>query len=213
MTSDASVGAGQAGANSQSLLARSLLTKIPGLTPPAFIMGGFAEELLLDGRSDRPHKDLDLLVRRAELDALLAQLSSLGVGDWEVVLADGAGRPLLLSGRASREESGLAVEVYAAVPEPDGGFSFDVPAEGPAGRRRLFLPPGTFDYPATVLPGLTVHTVSPLALGLMRAASAQTRHTGEKRARDLAMLTRLRETFLAGFSDEQLRPRIEAVSF
>jgi len=195
----------------------SLLARIAGITPPAFIMGGFAEDLLLDGRSDRPHKDLDLLVRRAELEALLEQLSAAGVEEWQVVLADREGRPLLLSGRAALDDpaqpDGLEVEVYAATPEPGAGFSFDVPAEGPAGRRRLFVPPGTFDYPATRLPGLTVHTVSPWALALMRAASAQTRHTGEKQARDLAMLARLREAFLPSLSDEQLQPRIESVLF
>ncbi len=195
---------------------QELLRSIAGLTPPAFIMGGLAEDVLLGESLDRPHKDLDLLVRRDQLDQLLAQLASIGVGEWRVRLADTTGQPLLLSGRAPLEDAGqaggLEVEVYAAAAEPDGGFSFEVPAEGPAGRRRLFLPPDTFDYPAARLASLSIHTLSPLALGLMRAASAQTRHTGEKRARDLAMLGRLRQTFLSGLSDEQLQPRIEDVA-
>ncbi len=191
---------------------RDLLKKIASLTPPPFVMGGFAEDLLLDGRSDRPHKDLDLLTRRDQLDALLAQLTVLGVAQWQVRLADPAGRPLLLSGRALLEGDGLEVEVYAAAAEPDGGYSFEVPAEGPAGRRRLFLPRDTFEHPATSLADGFVHTVSPLALALMRATSAQTRHTGEKQARDLAMLARLRQTFLSSLSDEQLQPRYEDVA-
>jgi hypothetical protein len=195
---------------------QELLVSIAGLRPPAFIMGGFAEDVLLGERLDRPHKDLDLLVRRDRLDALSAQLNSIGIGEWQVRLADATGQPLLLSGRAPLEDEGqaggLEVEVYAASAEPDGGFSFEVPAEGPAGRRRLILPPDTFDYPAARLAGLSVHTLSPLALALMRAASAQTRHTGEKQARDLAMLARLRQTFLSGLSDQQLQPRIEDVA-
>ena len=194
---------------------QELVMRIAGLTPPAFIMGGFAEDALLGESLDRPHKDLDVLVRRDQVNTLLAQLKSVGVGQWQVRLADTTGRPLLLGGRAAVEdvgpEDGLEVEVYAAVAEPDGGFSFEVPAEGAAGRRRLFLPPDSFDYPATPLAGLALHTLSPLALALMRAASAQTRHTGEKQARDWAMLARLRQTFLSDLSDEQLQPRIEDV--
>ncbi len=195
---------------------QELLMSLAGLAPPAFIMGGFAEDVLLGQSLDRPHKDLDLLARPDQLDPLLAQLTSIGVGEWQVRLADAAGHPLLLSGRAplrdGEQAGGLEVEVYAAAAEPDGGFSFEVPAEGPAGRRRLFLPPDTFDYPATRLAGLAVHPLSPLALALMRAASAQTRHTGEKQARDLAMLARLRQAFLSGLSDQQLQPRIEDVA-
>jgi hypothetical protein len=187
----------------------NLVRKIAGLTPPAFIMGGCAEDALLGEGVDRPHKDLDLLARREQLAHLLAQLATIGVGAWQVVLADAAGQPLLLSGHASPADEGQAVEVYAASAEPDGGFSFEVPAEGPAGRRRLFLPSDTFDYPATRLDDFALHTLSPGALALMRAASAQTRHTGEKQARDWAMLARLRQAFLVGWSDAQLQPRIE----
>ena len=183
---------------------KRILGQIARLRPPAFIMGGFAEELLLGDDLDRPHKDLDLLARGDELPGLNAQLAALGLGSLPVVLADADGQPLLLRGQAG----GLELEVYIARPEPDG-YSFEVPAQGPAGRLRLFMPADTFDYPATERDGLTLHTVSPLALALMRASSAQTRHVGDKRARDLARLARLRETFLRDLGAEQLQPRIE----
>ena len=139
--------------------------------------------------------------------ALSARLAALGLAPWQVVLAGADGQPLLLRGQAGD----LELELYVARPEAVG-YSFEVPAQGPAGRLRLFMPADTFDYPAIVRDGLTIQPVSPLALALMRAASAQTRHVAEKRARDLAMLARLRETFLAGLAPEQLQPRIEPVA-
>jgi len=183
-----------------------VLKKLASLTPPVFIMGGCAEDVLLGDELDRPHKDLDLLTRRNELEQFTAQLEAMQPGTLEIVLADAAGQPLMLNGHIGS----LELEIYVALPEP-GGFSVEVPAQGPAGRLRIFQPADTFDYPATLLDGYSIHTVSPLALALMRAASAQTRHVAEKRARDLAMLARLRQTFLSDYSDEQLRPRIEPV--
>ena len=183
---------------------REILDQFERLSPPVFIMGGFAEAVLLGDDYDRPHKDLDLLTRRDELAALIAQLGALGLGALAVVLAGAEGQSLLLRGQTGE----LELELYVARPEP-AGYSFEVPAQGPAGRLRLFMPVDTFDYPATRRDGLTIQTVSPLALALMRASSAQTRHVGDKHARDLAMLARLRETFLAGLTPEQLQPRIE----
>jgi hypothetical protein len=184
-----------------------VLQKIAGLTPPVFIMGGVAEDVLLGLSLERPHKDLDLLVQPGQLDQVRGQLKAIGVDQWQVMLAGSSGQPLILSGRAGS----LEIEVYAAVAVPGGGFSLEVPPQGPAGRRRLFLPAGTFDYPATPLGGAAIQTVSPLALCLLRAASAQTRHTGEKRAADLAMVARLRQAFLPDYAEHQLQPRIEAV--
>lgn len=196
---------------------RELINTIAGLRPPVFIMGGLAEDMLLGQGLDQlqPHKDLDLLVRRDELERFRAQLAAAGVAEWEVVLGDRSGQPLMLSGHAPLEDNGptggLEVEAYIAAPEPDGGYSIEVPPQGPAGRLRLFLPPDTFEFPVTPLNGLSFQTVSPLALALLRAASAQTRHTGEKRARDLAVLAQLRQRYLAGYGDRQLQARIEVV--
>jgi hypothetical protein len=43
----------------------------------------------------------------------------------------------------------------------------------------------------------------------MRAASARTRHAGEKRAKDLALVAQLQQAFLAGYDDRELQPGIE----
>jgi hypothetical protein len=186
--------------------------RIARLRPPVFIMGGFAEDALLGRGLDQPHQDLDLLVRREDLERFRAQMASGGVAEWAVALADPAGRPLLLQGHTPVESGGLEVEAYVAAREAGGGFSIEVPAPGAAGRLRLFLPPDTFDFPATAAGDVAIQTVSPLALCLLRAASAQTRHSGDKRNRDLAVLAQLRAAFLAGYDDRQLQPRTEAVA-
>ena len=184
------------------------LAALHPLTPFVFIMGGLAEDVLLGNKLDRPHKDLDLLAQPGTLAALISQLEGVAPGAWQVVLAGADGQALMLRGQAGS----LELEIYLTRPEPDG-FSIEVPAQGPAGRLRLFLPADTFAYPATVLDTLAVQTVSPLSLALMRASSAQTRHRDDagKRARDLAVLAQLWATFLVAHDEAQLQPRIEAV--
>ena len=184
-----------------------LLKQVAGAAPRVFIMGGIAEEALLFGRVERLHKDLDLLARDDELGQLLEQLAALGLGRFEAVLADSDGRPRLLSGQAGPIE----IEIYVASPAPGGGYQFEVPPQGPAGRLRLFAPADTFQYPATTIAGITIQTVSPLALCWMRAASAQTRNAGVKQASDLARLAQLRQAFLAGYDEAELKPRIEEI--
>ena len=184
------------------------LAALTALTPFVFIMGGLAEDVLLGDELDQPHKDLDLLARPGTLAALTGQLETVQSGEWQVVLAGVSGQPLMLRGQAGS----LELEIYQALSEPDG-FSIEVPPQGPAGRLRLFLPEDTFVYPATVLEGLAIQTVSPLSLALMRASSVQTRHAADagKRARDLAMLARLRAAFLAGYDEALFQPRFEPV--
>jgi Amidase len=137
-----------------------VIKQIAGLAPLVFIMGGFAEAALLGLR--RPHKDLDLLAQRGKLDQQLEQLKAVGLGEYQVVLADPSGQPLMLSGHWG----GLEFEIYVATPEPGGGYQFEVPARGAAGRLRLFSPADTFQYPATTIEGISLQTISPLALWL-----------------------------------------------
>jgi len=111
-----------------------ILEKLAELRPPVFIMGGFAEDVLLADVLDRPHKDLDLLAQPDQLTRLTAQLATIQPAEWEVRLASASGQPLMLRGQAS----GLELEIYLARLET-GGFSIEVPPQGPAGRLRLFL--------------------------------------------------------------------------
>src|SRR5713101_2701529 len=91
-----------------------VLKKMAGLTPPLFIMGGFAEDLLLGDELDRPHKDLELLARRGELEELTAQLEAMRLGPLQVMLADAAGGPAayLPAGRHIRLSGDLARRLF-----------------------------------------------------------------------------------------------------
>ncbi|HEX6387571.1 MAG TPA: hypothetical protein VF177_23125 [Anaerolineae bacterium] len=100
------------------------------------------------------------------------------------------------------------IEIWVSTGEPDGGYSFDVEGQSPSSRYRIFLPEDTFQYPATTIEGIALQTVSPLTLYQLRAISAMTRHTGEKRAQDLAMQEQLRQTFLADQDERKLTPRV-----
>jgi len=53
-----------------------LLRRLQTYSPPPFLMGGFAEDALLHGGFSREHNDLDLLVERSGLGALLGRLAS-----------------------------------------------------------------------------------------------------------------------------------------
>jgi hypothetical protein len=184
---------------------RQTLEKLAALPEPAFLMGGIAEDLRLGDPVERPHKDLDLLAAPATLAALREQLEARQPQRWETVLAGQQGEPLLVRGQAGE----LELEIYAARAEPEG-FSFEVPPQGPAGRLRLFMPADTFAYPPSLAEGLALYTVSPLALALMRASSAETRHTGDKSVRDWAMVARLKQAF--GLDEQALRaPRLTTV--
>jgi hypothetical protein len=73
---------------------------------------------------------------------------------------------------------------------------------------RLRLPADTFQFPNTTLEGVFVQTISPLALSLFRATSAQTRGDPQKRSEDLKMLERLAQEFLPGRDPTDLIPEI-----
>jgi hypothetical protein len=182
-----------------------LLKQIAALFPPLFIMGGFAEDALLYHRITRQHNDLDVLIVRSQLNQCLQQLKSLGLAEFEVSLEESPGRPAVLSARADS----LHLEIGVSDPAPGGGYHFVVEdGQHPSSRFRISLPEDTFQYPATTIGGVTIQTVSPLALYQLRAISALTRSVGEMRANDLAMQEKLRKTFLAGQDERQLKPKL-----
>jgi hypothetical protein len=66
-----------------------------------------------------------------------------------------------------------------------------------------------FAYPATLIEGTPVHTISPLALYQIREGLGITGSFGPLRPKDLAVQRRLKSAFLADHAEEELRPRIE----
>jgi hypothetical protein len=172
-----------------------LLGKIASLAPPLHLFGGVAEDILLGGTVKPGHRDLDLLVASENLAAAAEQLLAVGL-TWEPN-EDQPGRPWVF-----RSDGGLPVEVWPCVVNQEV-CTVIVPGKG--GRRfRLSLPSDTFEYPATVLAGVTVHTVSPLALYLMRVASAWTRYEGERREGDLQVAATIRSALVSNCPESKL---------
>ena len=167
-------------------------------------MGGFAEDTLLFHHLTGQHADLDALVIRQQLPRHLQQLTALGFAESATSLVEVPGEPLILRARADTPP----IELWISTPEPNGGYSFDVSGQSPLSRFRIFLPDDTFHYPATTIEDIALQTISPLALYHLRAVSAMTRHTGEKREKDLAMQEQLRQTFLADQDERKLTPRL-----
>jgi hypothetical protein len=183
---------------------RVLLKHLATLSPPLFVMGGFAEDALLFHRITGQHGDLDVLVIRPQLNQHLQQLAALGLAEAATSLAKRSGQPLILEANVDIPH----IELWVSIPEPSGGYSLDVEGQPPRSRFRIFLPEDAFHYPATTIEGITIQTVSPLTLYQLRAVSAMTRHTGEKREKDLVMQEQLRQTFLADQDEQKLAPRL-----
>jgi hypothetical protein len=181
-----------------------LLERIANLLPPVFIMGGFAEDALLNHRITRQHGDIDVLTMRNQLNQCLEQFKSLGFPAFEVYLEESPGNPFVLGADAND----LHLEIGVGNVDPSGSYSFEVDGQAPSSRYRVFLPEDTLDYPATTLEGIPIHTISPLALYQMRAAFAVTGSFGEMSPNAVATQELLRKTFFADQDEGKLIPKI-----
>jgi len=182
------------------------------LTPPLFVMGGFAEDALLHHCLTRQRKDLDLLVEREGLHLCIRQLESLGVASLEVDLADSVGNPLCLRSQPPAP----AVDVWVCKRQVNARYSLELPGELPgkpsdSGRFRLLLPPDTFEMPPTDIDGISIHVVSPLALYLLRETSARTRSKADGGTRDREICAALKQAFLGRYRQEQLEPQLASL--
>ncbi|HLF79142.1 MAG TPA: hypothetical protein VJB57_16805 [Dehalococcoidia bacterium] len=171
-----------------------------------FLMGGFAEDALLDHRITRDRSDLDLLVEAGCRNVLLAQLQGLGMAPFDPLFSGPAGEPLAFGS----SDRGCQVEAWLTTRLNDG-YSIVLPRDASTEGctfYRLRLPADTFQSPSTTLEGVFVQTISPLALSLFRATSAQTRGNPQKLAEDLKMLERLARELLPGHKAADLIPEI-----
>lgn len=184
---------------------QAVLKQLGAIAPPLFIMGGFAEEALLDRHIAGRHADLDVLATPDQITHYQEALGALGLVWPDASREATPGRPLVLALRAID----LDLELWACTPEPDRTYRLELDNRMPHNHFFLWMPTGTFQYPPATIEGIPIQTVSPLALYLLRAASGITRHTGEKRLKDLAMQERLRKAFLADRTEEELAPRLE----
>lgn len=180
-----------------------LIRELMRLEPKLWIFGGIAEDALLHGRLSRPHEDVDVLVFRDELDLRLDQAQALGFREFHVRMMPRSGEPLVLGAI----EGDLNLEIVVFERDGEGGAYFDVPVE--EGMRRVWLPPGSFDHPRSLIEGVEVRTVSPLALYHIRAGVAET--FGGFRPKDRVAQAKLRKAFFAGVPEDELAPRTALV--
>jgi len=180
-----------------------LLRELTALDPPVFVFGSVAEAVLLDGKLNRSHGDVDLLVPRDELERKQRQLHELGFERFDVYYEPRPGRPLVLG--SSRGE--LSLELNAVDYDEAGSPYFAVDAgSGPVG---IFVPPDMFDWPPTPVSGVQVRTVSPLALIQIRAGLEATAVFGPSRPqKDRPRQRRLLEKYFPGRDPDSLRPDI-----
>ena len=176
------------------------------LDPPSFVFGGIAEDALLDHRISRPHSDIDVMVVRDELDERLRQGEALGFDGFEVYYEPVRDKPLVLGGH--RGDLNLELGI---LDRDDQGHYFTV-ADRAGDLYNIRLPDDLFAYPATLIEGTPIHTLSPLALYQIRAGLDITRTFGGLRPKDLVAQRRLKAVFLPDRPESALRPRIGSVS-
>ena len=180
----------------------ALVRAVLALEPPLFIFGGFAEDVLCNGRVARPHSDLDVLINRDELDVRLAQFATLGFTGFEVWWESQPGRPLVY--HAAHDGTDLEPSVF----ERDGRDTW-FELQDLAGRpNRVYLPEDTFDYPPNHVDGLAWRIVSPLCLYQIRAAIEMLRVFGTLREQDQLAQHTLRTRFLGALDESALCPKI-----
>jgi len=184
-----------------------LLRDLASLDPPLFIFGGIAETVLLDRALGPSHGDVDVLIPRDQFELRTEQLGGLGFHDFAVYYEPRPGRPLVLG--SSRGD--LALELNLLDHDAKGSPYFAVRTEdGPVS---ISMPPDLFDWPPTIIDGMLIRTLSPLALVQIRAGLTATGVFGPPRpGKDDAHQDRLVEVFFPDASEVSLMPRIAAVA-
>ena len=178
----------------------ALIDRLATVRPPVYVFGGFAEDALLAGRTTRPHGDVDVLVGRGDLDEHLQRFADWGFPSFENYFEVVPGSPLVYHSALDGIE--LELGIYdELVP---GRPSFVVPkAEG---LTRVTLPSDSFTHPLGRINGISIRTISPLALYQMRAAFMRSGAFGPPRRKDEAAQAQLRTRLLAGIGPDELEP-------
>jgi hypothetical protein len=179
-----------------------LIEKLSMLNPPLFIFGGFAEDALLYQKITREHDDLDVLVKRDELEKRLEQFKELGFKEFEVYYEPLPKLPLVIHSiyQSLHLEPGILDKE-----EDEYYFVIDDAEET---KIKVFLPADTFTYPKTLLEGIFVQTVSPLALYQIRQAFITSGTFGELREKDIKAQAKLEEKFFSDTPESWLQPKI-----
>jgi hypothetical protein len=191
-----------------------LLERFQTFDPPSFLMGGIAEDALLNGGYTRPHGDLDLLVERPHLDELLRGLRQLGYHDWATKGENARGEPFYLASL----DNPVLLELAVADRNGQGDLYLEIArvrytlasGEAPVGYR-VQLPPDTFTYPPVTLEGIQVRCISPLAGYHLRMGIGSRGTFGPLRDSDKEASARLRAKFFSSEDERALTPRVESL--
>jgi hypothetical protein len=173
------------------------------LEPELFIFGGFAEDVLLNGRVARPHSDLDVLMYRDEVDQRLGQFATLGFTAWEVWYMPRPGLPLVYHAASN------GIDLEPSVFERDGTGCYFVLEDLTDTLNRVYLPDDAFAYPPIPADGIDYRILSPLCLYQIRAAIEALGVFGPLRDKDIDVQHRLRSRYLSDLEESDLSPRIE----
>ena len=184
-----------------------LLGELASLNPPPFIFGSIAEAVLLDRAVSQSHGDIDVLIPRDQAELKTEQLGELGFHDFAVYYEPLPGRPLVLG--SSRGD--LALELNLLDRDATGSPYFAVRTEdGPVA---ISMPRDLFDWPATIIDGVPIRTLSPLALIQIRAGVTATGVFGPPRpGKDEMHQARLIAAFFPDAEQELNEPRIMAIT-
>ena len=178
----------------------ALIDRLTTLRPPVFVFGGYAEDALLAGRTTRPHDDVDVLVRKVDLAEHVERFAEWGFASFEIYFEVVPGSPLVY--HAASDGIELELGVYdELVP---GRPSFVLPADGQL--TRVTLSSDSFAHPLGRIDGVSIRTLSPLALYQMRAAVMRTGVFGPPRPKDEAAQAKLRTSLLARLGADELEP-------
>jgi len=187
------------------------LARMATLDPPVCIIGGYAEDALIDGTVSREHEDVDWLVTRSELPMRLDHARALGFTAFETWGESAPGEPFYLY---AHDDGDLSIDI-GVCDEVDGGHVIDVHrlmfqidgAEAPAGFR-VHLPADTFDQAPVAIDGVPLWPASPLCLYQMRIGIAARGAFGELNEKQRRSLARLKEALFRDRSDDELMPRV-----
>jgi len=183
-----------------------LLRQLAALQPPLFVFGSVAETALLDGELSHSYGDVDVVIPRTELEWRLRQLALLGFDAFTVYYEPRPGLPLVygstrgdLALEVSLVDYGSAGNPFFVVRTDEGAVAISVPADA-------------FRWPPTVVDGVAIHTLSPLALVHLRAGAFATGAFGPERpGKDDVAQARVIKTFFRNTDPERLRPTITRI--
>ena len=151
------------------------------------------------------HGDVDLLTPWTEVEHRIERLGDFGFAPFEVYFEPRPGLPLVYG--STRDD--LALELSVLDYDSAGMPYFALPAD--AAVVAVAVPGDLFEWPPTIVSGVRIHTLSPLALIQIRSGGMTTGAFGPTRPQDTTRQNRLIEAFFPDSDPTSLEPRITTI--